>query len=72
MFYLTRAVWPYLKGSRGVIVNTASLTALMSFKHLGSLSHNTAKAGIIGMTRQLAKEGRDHGIRANSISRANS
>jgi NAD(P)-dependent dehydrogenase (short-subunit alcohol dehydrogenase family) len=40
----------------------------MSFKNLGSLAHTTAKAGIIGMTRQLAMEGRDHGIRANSIS----
>jgi NAD(P)-dependent dehydrogenase (short-subunit alcohol dehydrogenase family) len=68
VFYLTRASWPYLKASRGVIVNTASLNALMSFKNLGSLAHTTAKAGIIGMTRQLAMEGRDHGIRANSIS----
>jgi NAD(P)-dependent dehydrogenase (short-subunit alcohol dehydrogenase family) len=68
VFYLTRAAWPHLKGSRGVVVNTASLTALMSFKNLGSLAHTTAKAGIIGMTRQLAMEGREHGIRANSIS----
>jgi NAD(P)-dependent dehydrogenase (short-subunit alcohol dehydrogenase family) len=68
VFYLTRAAWPHLKSSRGVIVNTASLTALMSFKNLGSLAHTTAKAGIIGMTRQLAMEGREHGIRANSIS----
>jgi NAD(P)-dependent dehydrogenase (short-subunit alcohol dehydrogenase family) len=68
VFFLTRAAWPHLKASRGVIVNTASLTALMSFKNLGSLAHTTAKAGIIGMTRQLAMEGRDHGIRANSIS----
>ncbi len=68
IFYLTRAAWPHLKGSRGVVVNTASLTALMSFKNLGSLAHTTAKAGIIGMTRQLAMEGRAHGIRANSIS----
>jgi len=68
VFYLTRAAWPYLKASRGVVVNTASLTALMSFKNLGSLAHTTAKAGIIGMTRQLAMEGREHGIRANSIS----
>ena len=29
--------------------------------------HTTNKAGI-GMTRQLAMEGREHGIRANSIS----
>jgi NAD(P)-dependent dehydrogenase (short-subunit alcohol dehydrogenase family) len=68
VFYLTRAAWPYLKASRGVIVNNASLTALMSFRNLGSLSHTTAKAGIIGMTRQLSMEGRDYGIRANSIS----
>ena len=67
-FFLTRAAWPHLKASDGVVVNTASLTALMSFKNLGSLAHTTAKAGIIGMTRQLAMEGRDHGIRANSIS----
>jgi NAD(P)-dependent dehydrogenase (short-subunit alcohol dehydrogenase family) len=33
-----------------------------------SRAHTTAKAGIIGMTRQLAMEGREHGIRANSIS----
>jgi len=68
VFFLTRAAWPHLKSSRGVIVNTASLTALMSFKSLGSLAHTTAKAGIIGMTRQLAMEGREYGIRANSIS----
>jgi NAD(P)-dependent dehydrogenase (short-subunit alcohol dehydrogenase family) len=68
VFYLTRAAWPHLERSRGVVVNTASLTALMSFKNLGSLAHTTAKAGIIGMTRQLAMEGREHGIRANSIS----
>jgi NAD(P)-dependent dehydrogenase (short-subunit alcohol dehydrogenase family) len=68
VFYLTRAAWPYLKKSHGVVVNTASLTALISFKNLGSLAHTTAKAGIIGMTRQLAMEGREFGIRANSIS----
>jgi NAD(P)-dependent dehydrogenase (short-subunit alcohol dehydrogenase family) len=68
VFFLTRAAWPHLRASRGVVVNMASLTALMSFKGLASLAHTTAKAGIIGMTRQLAMEGRDHGIRANSIS----
>ena len=65
---VTRAAWPHLKASHGVVVNTASLNGLMSFKTLGSLAHTTAKAGIIGMTRQLAMEGREYGIRANSIS----
>jgi NAD(P)-dependent dehydrogenase (short-subunit alcohol dehydrogenase family) len=68
VFFLTRAAWPHLKASRGVVVNTASLTAWLSFKNLGALAHTTAKAGIIAMTRQLAMEGREHGIRANSIS----
>jgi NAD(P)-dependent dehydrogenase (short-subunit alcohol dehydrogenase family) len=68
VFYLTRAAWPYLKARRGVVVNMASLNASLSFKILPSLAHTTNKAGIIGMTRQLALEGRVHGIRANSIS----
>jgi NAD(P)-dependent dehydrogenase (short-subunit alcohol dehydrogenase family) len=68
VFFLTRAAWSHLKSSRGVVLNSASLNAILSFKTLGSLAHTTAKAGIIGMTRQLAMEGRDHGIRANSIS----
>src|SRR6266853_553165 len=68
VFFPTRAAWPHLKASHGVVVNTASLNALMSFKMLGSLAHTTAKAGIIAMTRQLAMEGREYGIRANSIS----
>jgi NAD(P)-dependent dehydrogenase (short-subunit alcohol dehydrogenase family) len=68
VFYVTRAAWPHLKASRGVVVNMASLSASLSFKILPSLAHTTNKAGIIGMTRQLAMEGREHGIRANSIS----
>jgi len=68
VFFLTRAAWPHLKASRGVVVNMASLNAWLSFKTLPSLAHTTAKAGIIAMTRQLAMEGRNHGIRANSIS----
>jgi NAD(P)-dependent dehydrogenase (short-subunit alcohol dehydrogenase family) len=68
VFYLTREAWPHLKASNGVVVNMASLNASLSFKPLASLAHTTNKAGIIGMTRQLAMEGRRHGIRANSIS----
>ena len=68
IFYLTRAAWPQLKESSGVVVNMASLNGQLSFKSLASLSHTTNKAGIIGMTRQLALEGSEHGIRVNSIS----
>ena len=68
VFYLTRAAWPHLKASRGVVVNMASLNGSLSFKLLASLAHTTNKAAIIGMTRQLALEGSEHGIRVNSIS----
>lgn len=68
VFYLTRAAWPYLKASRGAVINMASLNAVLSFKLIPSLAHTTNKAAVIGMTRQLAMEGSEHGIRVNSIS----
>ncbi len=68
IFYVTRAAWPHLSASGGVVVNMASLNGQISFKGLASLSHTTNKAAILGMTRQLAMEGSEHGIRVNSIS----
>ncbi len=68
IFYPTRAAWPHLVASGGVVVNMASLNGQLSFKGLASLSHTTNKAAIMGMTRQLAMEGSEHGIRVNSIS----
>jgi NAD(P)-dependent dehydrogenase (short-subunit alcohol dehydrogenase family) len=68
IFYPTRAAWPHLISSSGVVVNMASLNGQLSFKSLASLSHTTNKAAILGLTRQLAMEGSEHGIRVNSIS----
>ena len=68
VFYLTRAAWPYLKDTHGVVLNMASLNGSLSFKLLPALAHTTNKAAIIGMTRHLAMEGSEHGIRVNSIS----
>src|ERR1700722_10000254 len=68
VLYLTRAAWPHLKATHGVVVNMASLNGSLSFKLLPSLAHTTNKAAIIGMTRQLAVEGSKHGIRVNSVS----
>jgi NAD(P)-dependent dehydrogenase (short-subunit alcohol dehydrogenase family) len=68
VFYLTRAAWPYLKDSHGVVLNMASLNGSLSFKALPSLAHTTNKSAIIGMTRQLSMEGSEHGIRVNSVS----
>ena len=46
----------------------ASLTDHRVFKTLGGLAHATAKMGIVGLTKQLAMKGHQHGVRANSIS----
>lgn len=68
VFFLTQAAWLHLQQSGGTIVNNASLTGWRGSRPLGGLAHATAKMGIIGMTKQLAMEGRAHGMRANSIS----
>ena len=68
VFFLSKSAWPHLKQSGGTIVNTASLTGHRVFRTLGGLAHATAKMGIVGMTKQLAMEGREYGMRANSIS----
>lgn len=68
VFLLTQAAWPQLKKTSGVIVNVASVTAWRTVRGLGGMAHSTAKAGILAMTRHMAMEGREHGIRANSIS----
>jgi NAD(P)-dependent dehydrogenase (short-subunit alcohol dehydrogenase family) len=68
VFLMTRAVWPELKKSQGAIVNVASLSAWAGIELLPGLAHSAAKGGVLSMTRQLAMEGRKHGIRANSVS----
>ena len=48
VFYLTRAAWPHLKDSGGVVVNMASLNASLSFKILPSLAHPSGPARCSG------------------------
>jgi NAD(P)-dependent dehydrogenase (short-subunit alcohol dehydrogenase family) len=68
VFLVTRAAWPELMKTQGAIVNTASVCAWVSLSGLPSLAHTAAKGGVLAMTRQLAMEGRSHGIRVNSVS----
>ncbi|MDB5582976.1 MAG: oxidoreductase protein [Bradyrhizobium sp.] len=67
-FLLTRAAWPSLAGSAGTIINTASTAGWITSRGPGGVAHSAAKGAILAMTRQLAMEGRKHGIRANSVS----
>jgi NAD(P)-dependent dehydrogenase (short-subunit alcohol dehydrogenase family) len=68
VLFLTRAAWPHLKKTQGCVINTASVNAYVTFKTYGSIAHSTAKAGILAMTRNMAKEGSAFQVRVNSIS----
>ena len=69
VFLLTRAAWPHLKSSGSAsIINVGSVSGMIAMETSPGLAHAAAKGAVIAMTRQLAMEGRAHGIRANSIS----
>lgn len=69
VFHLVRAAWPELIKSPGAsIINTASVSAWSTYRMLPGIAHSAAKGAVLSMTRQLALEGRVHGLRANSIS----
>lgn len=71
VFLATQAAWPLLKASgSGSIINFASANAHMAFKPLPALAHCAGKGGVLAMTRQLAMEGREFNIRANTLSPA--
>lgn len=48
----------------GAIVNTASVSGLIGY---GGVLYGMTKAAVVGMTRTLAIEVADHGIRVNSV-----
>jgi 3-oxoacyl-[acyl-carrier protein] reductase len=66
-FHFTRAVAPIMKRARrGAIVNISS-GAGRSYSLTGIQAYASAKAGLIGFTRQTARELGAHGIRVNSV-----
>jgi meso-butanediol dehydrogenase / (S,S)-butanediol dehydrogenase / diacetyl reductase len=68
VFLATRAAWPHLAASRGVILNVGSVAGIAGSMAVGRVAHSASKGGVIAVTRQLAAEGGPLGIRANSIS----
>lgn len=66
-FYLCRAVIPYMKASRrGAIVNVSS-RAGRSFTPFGGVPYASSKAGLLGLTRQLAHELAPFRVRVNAV-----
>jgi NAD(P)-dependent dehydrogenase (short-subunit alcohol dehydrogenase family) len=64
--WMCRAAWRHMCSQQyGRIVNISSSVAL-GLRRLAA--YGTAKAGVLGLTRALAIEGAEHGIRVNSLS----
>ena len=70
VFYVAQAFARYLTAhsKKGSIVNTASMSATIVNIPQGQASYNASKAGVVHLTKSLAVEWVDKGIRVNCIS----
>lgn len=65
-FHVTQPAWRHFRSvGKGVVVNTSSAVGL--FGQRRSSVYAAAKMGVVGLTRVLALEGADYGIRANVV-----
>lgn len=65
--WMARAVWPHMqKADYGRIVNITSEAAFGQGSRIAP--YGAAKAGVIGLTNNLAKEARGSGIKVNTLS----
>lgn len=65
-FYVSQPVFKkMLKARTGVIINLASVVGLTG--NIGQANYAASKAGIIGLTKTLAREGAMRGVRVNAI-----
>lgn len=65
-FFCVKTVLPHMKGRGGSIINIVSVAGRAGWEGT-SPQYSAAKAGVIGMTRNLARHLGPHGIRVNAI-----
>ena len=66
IFLVTKAVFPIMKKARyGRIISASSINGFVGA--FGQVNYAATKAGIVGFTRALCKEGGKYGITVNSI-----
>ena len=65
MFYSAKYALPYLRESKGCIVNMGSICSLVATKY--DPSYCASKGGILGLTRSIAADYAQFGVRCNAI-----
>lgn len=64
-FFMVKAALKYLKQTKGIIINTTSVTAYRGSKQL--LDYSATKGAIVAFTRSLSLALIDDGIRVNGV-----
>jgi 3-oxoacyl-[acyl-carrier protein] reductase len=68
VYVCTQAVYPHMVANGyGRIVNTSSVAAKCGGGLLGTSAYATAKAGVIGLTKAIAREGAKKGVACNAV-----
>ena len=65
LFWTCKYAMPYLKQTRGVVLNIASMVGVHAQPH--SIAYCTSKGAVIAFTKALALDCAEFGIRANTL-----